>query len=154
MFLRRNLIQVFTRNYAKPAFRKVRSDALSSILMDKPDVIQWEGVRKQMMENDYTVNTTNVDALIISKCFNGARLDIAKSYLEYLKSNNLNISDAFVIRLIRLYYARYRTKEEDFTKEQAEELLKLCNESDFVRSYVWKLGPPCYLLGRYVDFFE
>jgi len=35
-----------------------------------------------------------------------------------------------------------------------QELLKLCNLSSFVRDYVWSLGPPSYLFGKYVDFFE
>ena len=32
--------------------------------------------------------------------------------------------------------------------------MKLCFESQMVRAYVWSLGPPNYLLSKYVDFFE
>ena len=35
-----------------------------------------------------------------------------------------------------------------------QELLKLCNESYLIRHYVWNMGPPNYLLAKYVDFFE
>lgn len=126
MLLRRNLIQVFTRNYAKQHYKNPRTDVLTSIFIDKPDVIKWGEIRDKMLENAYSVNLTNVDSLIISKCFNGARLDIAKSYMDYLKSNNLSISDAFIIKLIRLYYARYRTTGE-LSKKDSDELLSYCN---------------------------
>lgn len=32
--------------------------------------------------------------------------------------------------------------------------MKLCNASKYIRDYVWSLGPPSYLYGKYVDFFE
>ena len=32
--------------------------------------------------------------------------------------------------------------------------MKLCSESEMVRDYVWNLGPPNYLFGKYVDFFD
>lgn len=126
MLLRRNLIQVFTRNYAKQVYKNHRTDVLTTIFIDKPDVIKWEEIRKKMLENSFTTNLTNIDSLIISKCFNGARLDIAKSYLDYLRSNNLSISDAFIIKLIRLFYARYRTTGE-LSKKDSDELLSYCN---------------------------
>lgn len=35
-----------------------------------------------------------------------------------------------------------------------QELLRLSTASRAVREYVWSLGPPNYVLARYVDFFE
>lgn len=46
--------------------------------------------------------------------------------MEYLKKNNLSTSDAFVIKLIRLYYTRYRTSGE-LNTEDRDEVLKWCN---------------------------
>lgn len=127
MLLRKSLFQVFTRNYAKQLYRNPRTDVLTSIFIDKPEVIKWNDIRKKMLENSYQVNSTNIDSLIISKCFNGARLDIAKSYLEYLNNNNLSISDAFFIKLIRLYYTRYRMNDGDLSKKDFDDLLSYCN---------------------------
>lgn len=126
MLLRRNLIRVFTRNYAKVVPKKVYS-ALNDALIDRSDVINWGDIRNEMLKDFYSVNTTNIDALIISKCFNGARLDIAKSYIDYLKSNNMTVSDAFAIKFIRLFYTRYRSNKKEFTKKDFDELLEWCD---------------------------
>ena len=45
-------------------------------------------------------------------------------------------------------------RTENFCIICLQELLKLCSESDMVRNYVWSLGPPNYMLGKYADFFE
>lgn len=66
MLLRRNLIQVFTRNYARPAYNKYRNDPLTSILIDKPEVIQWESIRKKMLENEYSVSQSELKLLLKS----------------------------------------------------------------------------------------
>lgn len=45
-------------------------------------------------------------------------------------------------------------RTENFCIICLQELLKLCVQSSVVREYVWSMGPPNYLLGKYVDFLE
>lgn len=127
-----NLLNYFIRNYARSNLIHVRNDALHNLLIEQPKEIKWNEIRKEIFQTQSSVNKTNIDAIIIGKCYNGARLDIAKSYFEYLNSNKIDVSDAFKIKLIRLYYSRYRTikdhKEMSLTDEDRNDVLKLCKE--------------------------
>lgn len=126
MLLSRNLIKVLTKSATRTSYIRVRSDSLQNLFIQQPEVIKWEAIRKDIIDNDRTINKANIDGVIISKCFNGARLDIAKSYLDYMNSNQIQISDAFILKLIRLYYSRYRMYKEEFTELDEKEVLGWC----------------------------
>lgn len=115
------------RHYAKSAFIRVRSDVFEKILNLKPQQIKWDNIRNDLMKNEMTVNKNNIDGIILSKCFNGAQLDLALSYIDFLKSNSLNINDGSISKLIRLYYNHYRNKNIDLTHEDEEEIIKYCD---------------------------
>lgn len=128
MFLgRRNLIKVFfTRPYS--TFLRFRNDPLNNIFIEKPEVIKWDEIRQELFKNDRTVNKTNIDGIVLSKCFNGARLDIAESYIDYLKTNNIELTDAFKLKTIRLYYNWYRMNKDEFTARHVQEVEEWCKE--------------------------
>lgn len=45
-----------------------------------------------------------------------------------MNSNQIKTSDAFILKLIRLYYSRYRMYKEEFTEEHKKEVLEWCKE--------------------------
>lgn len=126
MLLSRNfLLKSFSRNYAKTLTGTKRFDILNEVFLSKPETIQWESIRKEMLQNNR--NSVNVDSLIIARCLSGVRVDIAKSYSNFLNSKNINFTESYIIQLIRLYTVQYRRNvEEKLTQEQRDEMLGLC----------------------------
>ncbi|KAL7036024.1 hypothetical protein ACKWTF_008661 [Chironomus riparius] len=117
---------IYFRNYGRSSFIRAKSETLDKVLVDKPNKIKWDTIRNEIQLNEKTVNEFNIDSLILSKCFNGAQLDVALSYINFLQSKSLEINDASVSKLIRLYYKHFSAKREEFTKSQEDEILKWC----------------------------
>ena len=56
MLLSRNIIKVFTRSATRTSLIRVRNESLQNLFIHEPKVIKWEAIRKEVMENDRTVN--------------------------------------------------------------------------------------------------
>lgn len=56
MLLSRNIIKIFTRSATRTSLIRVRNESLQNLFIDEPKVIKWESIRKEIMENDRTVN--------------------------------------------------------------------------------------------------
>jgi ribonuclease P protein 3 len=130
MLLRSRLASInilLVRSYAKGPYIRVRTDVFDKLVTQQPRDIQWDSVRSNLIKSEVTVNQTNVDAIIISKCFNGSHLKVALSYIDFLKANKLKINDAVIGKLIRLYYKHYANEENSLCEGDEEEVIKWCN---------------------------
>lgn len=127
MFFRRLLNRSFSSNY-KPANQiRLRNEALLNVLSNDPQRIEWESVRNELIANERTVNLSNVDGIIIGFCSREYRLDIAKSYVNYMKLQSLNINDASIGKLLRLFYQNRFHQKSSISSEDEAEIVKFCN---------------------------
>ncbi|XP_044729425.1 mitochondrial ribonuclease P catalytic subunit-like [Chrysoperla carnea] len=62
---------------------------------------------------------------VIGFCIQDKRLDIAKTYFEYLKTEKIQLNNAFISKLLRLYYVCYN--EAAISKEIEIEIINLCS---------------------------
>lgn len=126
MLFMRVIFRNFSSNF-KPANKiRVRSDTFQNVLSTNIDDIDWQSVRKELIESERFVNALNLDGIIIEKCNKDARLDVARSYINFLKSQSFVINDVSVSKLLRLFY-RYHRK---FTQEHEAEKFCISEEDE------------------------
>lgn len=101
-----------------------RENALQIALNNREKVVDWDIVKDDLMANERSVNSSNADAIIISLCHKEARLDIAKSYVDYMSSKSLNISDASVGKLLRMHYHHQNGTTKKISAEDEEQIVK------------------------------
>lgn len=89
--------------------------------------IKWDNVRHELLTKERSVNAANLDGIIVGFCSKGNRLDLARSYLDFMKSQSQVINDAATGRMIRLYYRHYLDNNIDkISSEDEEDILQLC----------------------------
>lgn len=88
--------------------------------------IKWDNVRHELLTKERSVNAANLDGIIVGICSKGNRLDLARSYLDFMKSQSQVINDAAIGRMIRLYYRHYLFNNIDkISSEDEEDILQL-----------------------------
>lgn len=113
-----------SRSYKRGNIITVKHEILKDLTEKKE--IDWAVVRKDLLSNK-TVSQVNIDGLIVGSCFQKNRLDIAKSYMDYLKSESLEMNDAAVGKLLNLIWKYHTTKNLPLTEEYEEEIIKYCD---------------------------
>lgn len=63
-------------------------------------------IKQQVIDAGHQINANNFPAVFINCCLPEKKLNIAKSYYEYLKSNSTP-NNATIAKLLRLYYTSY-----------------------------------------------
>lgn len=128
---RRTLSRFFSSNYKPKNTIRIKTNVLDDVLMNPQAGVEWESVRKELIANERFVNSSNVDAFVIGTCSKERRLDIAKSYVDYMKSKSLNINDASAGKLLRLFYNHHQNEAmedcEKISDEDEAEIVKLCD---------------------------
>lgn len=105
MFLiRRSLTRCFSSIHKPPSAFRVKFSPLQEIFHNQSAPIEWENVSKELITSERNVNSSNVDGIIITMCIKEQRLDIAKSYADYIASQSRQLNDASIGKLLRLYY--------------------------------------------------
>jgi hypothetical protein len=64
---------------------------------------QWRDLRSEILQADRTVNQVNIDAIIMGQL----ELEKAKSYVDFLKHDGLEVNLATRGRILRLYYNEF-----------------------------------------------
>lgn len=130
MWVRRILIRSYSSQF-KPANKiRVKADALQIALANSTNgSIEWESVRKELIASERFINPANLDGIIIEKCNKDVRLDIAKSYFDFMNSKSLQMNDASIGKLLRLFYRHHqKTNQENSISEKDEaEIISLSN---------------------------
>ena len=118
LFIRRIIFRNFSSNF-KPANKiRVRSDTFQNVLSTNLKDIDWHSVRKELIESERFINALNLDGIIIEKCNKDIRLDVAKSYINFLKSQSFVINDVSVSKLLRLFYRHHRKINQEYEEEK------------------------------------
>lgn len=129
--LRHLLIRSFSSKFKPPNKVRYRTEALTSVLENNHTNVDWENVRHELISQGKFINKLNLDGIVIDGCLIENRLDIAKSYIEFLKSQSLQINDATVGKLVRLYHRRHRKNQETNSSttlpaQDEDEIIQLC----------------------------
>lgn len=67
----------------------------------------FNSLRQEIIKIDRNINEINVDSCIVGFCCKDLRLDTAKLYLEFLKSQNIEVNFATFGKLLKLYYSHF-----------------------------------------------
>lgn len=127
--LRRILFRSFSSQFKPPNRIRIKSDALQNAVASSSGSIEWESVRKELIASERFINPSNLDGIIIEKCVKDIRLDVAKSYVEFMKSKSLQMNDASVGKLLRLFYRHHQktNQESQISEEDEADIIKLSN---------------------------
>lgn len=121
--------RVFIRNFAsnfKPNSKvRVRGEALNNVLSTPPAVIDWNNVRNELISSERFLKPANVNGIVVDFCLREIRLDIAKSYLDYLKSNAMDINDGCISKILSVYYSHYSKIKLKPTQEDEADMINL-----------------------------
>lgn len=127
------LIRVLSRRFSgmhKPV-NKIpwKREELDFLLLNCSEGIDWKKVREKMIESKRFINNSNVDAVLIGRCSQHMRLDLAKSYIDFLKSSSMTLNDATIGRFLQLFYNHYRRDQNNacISSEDEEQILKYSN---------------------------
>lgn len=125
----KNIFRQFTRNFAgnfKPSNKIVASNTIfERVLAENHNRFDWEKIRCELVSSERHINKSNLDAIIIGLCTKERRLDAATSYLNYLESKKLEINDATIGKLIRLYHVLYQNQI--LNSDDEAKILKQCH---------------------------
>jgi mitochondrial ribonuclease P protein 3 len=94
----RNFNQI--RTLKTPKYIKVNIEDTFNFHQEDPNKINWENVRKDLL-NGRNVNEKNIDGIIVGFCSRVKRLDLAKSYFDFIKSQNYLPSDGASAKYLR-----------------------------------------------------
>lgn len=131
MFLR-VLLRSFSSNFKPLNKIRVRTVALENVFSNNPEEIDWGTLRKELITSERSITPTNVDGIVLENCNKENRLDVAKSYLKFLKSQSLTINDVSICKLLSLFYRHYRgtheeEKNQSISQEDEVEIIKISN---------------------------
>lgn len=73
-------------------------------------VDKWKELRNDILQS-YRINDKNVDATIIGQCLKELKLKMAKSYLEFLDAEKIELNAATIGRILRIYYGKAQERE-------------------------------------------
>jgi mitochondrial ribonuclease P protein 3 len=122
---------VFNRNFSsiyKPRNKiHLKNESLENVLSTATNKINWATIRSELIAGERSVNLTNVDGIIIGLCSRECRLDIAKSYVDFMNEQSLTINDASIAKLLRLFYFNHVHQKAAISEGDEEEILKFCN---------------------------
>lgn len=124
---RRNFIRAFAGVHQRPNSIRLKTNPLQEILSNPSANIEWECLSKELIASERNANSSNVDGIIIGMCAKEKRLDIAKSYADYIHSKSLLLSDASIGKLLRLYYSHHQRADQPLNEHDEAEVEKLCN---------------------------
>ena len=130
LFIRRitnSLARNLSSNYKPNNKVKVRGEALKSVLASSCDVIDWTNVRSELIESERFVKPSNLDGIVVDFCLRENRLDIAKSYVNYLETNFFEVNDVCLGKLLRVYYQTHKEQLESLTEADESKIIKLSN---------------------------
>ena len=125
--IRQIFIRSFSSVYKPPNKIRLKNEALQSVLTHDIKTIDWENVRKELISSERSVSLNNVDGIIITLCSKECRLDIAKSYVNFMRTKSVNINDASIGKLLRLFYLNHVFEKQPISAEDEAEILKFCN---------------------------
>lgn len=77
--------------------------------------IDWDNLKKSILEIDGHINEENIDAIVMKKCCEMKSLQLGKQFFVFLKSSNTKINRATYGNYLRLFYdCSPECTEEDF----------------------------------------
>jgi ribonuclease P protein 3 len=122
---------IFNRNLSsvyKPRNKiRLKNESLENVLLTATSEINWATIRSELIASERSVNLTNVDGIIIGLCSRECRLDIAKSYVNFMNKQSLSINDASIGKLLRLFYFNHVHQQAAISSGDEEEILRFCN---------------------------
>lgn len=120
---------MFIRNFVssfKPNSKlRVRGEALNSVLSTPAAVIDWNSVRGELMTSERILKPANVNGIVVEFCLRESRLDIAKSYLDYLRNNSMEINDGCISKILSVYFTHYAKSQLTPSPEDEAEMISL-----------------------------
>lgn len=122
-FARRGLIRSYGA-YKRGNTIKLRTDILKDLLGNNQPKIEWDAVRNELLASDKSVRPANIDGIIMGSCFSQLRLDVAKSYAEYMKANSLEMNDAGVGKFLFLFYRHHQQTETPLSEEDEGQIIQ------------------------------
>lgn len=124
MFLRQISIRLFSSvNKTRNRF-KLETDLMNSVLSNPAEKVEWQSIRAEMRSSK-RVNESNLDGIILGMCNQQRRLDVAKSYFEYLKSQSIQINDVSISQLLRMFYNHYEQDKREVSAKDEAEIIRL-----------------------------
>jgi hypothetical protein len=125
-----NKITSLSRNvshFKRPSKLYLKDDQLSvlSRTMAKDDLTfqDLQNLRCEIIEIDRNINEVNVDSCIVGYCSKEVKLDTAKLYLDFLKSQKIEVNFATYGKLLKLYYLHSRQSQ--ISQEAEDEILTM-----------------------------
>lgn len=85
---------------------------------------KWKDLRIKILES-HRINDKNVDATIIGHCLKELKLKMAKSYLEFLNFEKIELNAASIGRVLRIYYGK--AQERELTPDECNDISNLYN---------------------------
>lgn len=111
--IRHLIIRNFSSKFKTNNKVKIKAEALTSLLEKNHVDIEWESVRNELIASEKFINKSNLDGVVIEKCFNASRLDVAKSYVEFINSKSLQLNDSTVGKYVRLFHCQHKLISEN-----------------------------------------
>lgn len=99
--------------------------------------VEWKEIRQNLIKTQKRINDINVDATILGLlCSNENNddqnqnllknsLNIAKNYIEFLKNEGIELNNAILGRLMKIYYFTYKFDSKQITEEDKKDVLNL-----------------------------
>lgn len=104
------LSSAYKRNTAIPVSSNHDALLRSRLAENRPLASsEWAELRSGLIATDTFINEINVDATILGRCLTAAQLEVGKSYLDFLRDQQIKPNLATVGKLLRLYYANEKT---------------------------------------------
>ncbi|XP_034107293.1 mitochondrial ribonuclease P catalytic subunit [Drosophila albomicans] len=94
-----------------------RSEALSNA--------EWQHVRSVLSGRNKYISAHNVDAVILGMCASGEQLPLAKSYLRYLETSEIEPNAATLGRLLRVYHSAHQLRM--LSDKEQSEIMQICD---------------------------
>lgn len=66
---------------------------------------EWDELRSNVLNSQNRITNVNIDAILLGYCIPSGKLDIGKSYIEYLKQSEVEPNAATIGSFLKLYYS-------------------------------------------------
>ncbi|XP_017853139.1 mitochondrial ribonuclease P catalytic subunit [Drosophila busckii] len=86
---------------------------------------EWQSLRHTLIDSYKYIDAHNVDAYIIGLCGGAEQLQLAKSYVKFLKDQGKQPNGATLGRLLRVYSAAHGTRT--LSDAEQSEILSICD---------------------------
>lgn len=106
---------------------RINPETLLNLVDSKTQDVQWSKVRQNLLRNELSVNKTNVDGIIIGMCSREQRLDLAKSYIKFMDSQNIQPSDAALCKYLKFHYIIYMLDPSLNVAEDESDIIRICD---------------------------